>query len=58
MSRKQKISILCSIVNECFCDIETFSQNVLDTDGKEVFTKKLDKCSSREDLESLVNEYI
>lgn len=58
MSRKQKISLLCSIVNECFCDVETFCANVLDTDGKKKFTEKLDKCNSREELENLVNEYI
>lgn len=58
MAYKTKLLLLQSIVAENFCDFDTFCGNVLDTDGKEKFRQKLSKCSSREDLESLVNEYI
>lgn len=59
MSRNSKIKMLRSIVvEECFCDFETFCENVLDTDGKEVFNEKFAKCNTREDLINLVNEYI
>lgn len=59
MSKKAKLAELRNIVVcECFCDFEIFCANVLDTDGKEVFNEKLNKCNSREDLIDLVNEYI
>lgn len=58
MTRKQKINILQSIVAECYCELETFCENVLASDGKIVFTVKLDNCKNRQDIENLVNEYI
>lgn len=58
MSREKKLYTLQNIVAECCCEWEVFCGNVLDTDGREKFTEKLDRCNSREELESLVNEYI
>ena len=58
MPRERKLYILQGIVAECYCEWDVFCANVLDTDGRDKFTEKLDKCNSREELESLVNEYI
>jgi hypothetical protein len=58
MAYNTKLLLLKSIVAENFCDFDTFCGNVLEADGKEKFRQKLSKCNSREDLESLVNEYI
>ena len=58
MTKKLKLILLQSIVANNLCDLETFCENVLSTDGKDVFTKKFNACKNREELENLVNEYI
>lgn len=58
MNKKLKLLLLQSIVANNLCDFEAFCENVLSTDGKEVFTKKFNACKNREDIENLVSEYI
>jgi hypothetical protein len=58
MNKKLKLLLLQSIVANNLCDLEVFCENVLSTDGKEVFTEKFNACKNREDIENLVNEYI
>ena len=58
MTKKLKILLIQTIVAENFCDLDTFCENVLTTDGKQVFNQKLDACKNRSDVEELVNQYI
>ena len=46
------------VVNENYCDLGIFYENVKDNEPLESFKKKLNACKTREDVQKLVNQYI
>ena len=46
------------VVNENYCDLGIFYENVKNCESFESFKKKLNACESHEDVVKLVNQYI
>lgn len=59
MSKYEKIAELHRIVEESFCSMEWFAENVANSSGgAKEFTAKFKKANCYDDLVNLVNEYI
>lgn len=58
MSISDKIDTLFFMVINSFCSWEMFMENVRSQDGEKIFKSKLKNCSTEEEIESLMNEYI
>lgn len=58
MNFNDKIETLFFMVTNCFCSWEMFIENVRSQDGEKLFKSKLKNCSTEEEIESLMNEYI
>lgn len=59
MRKQEKIAKLQAIVYDCFCSMEMFAENVVNSSGgAKEFSAKFKKANCYDDLVSLVNEYI
>lgn len=59
MSKYEKIAELHRIVEESFCSMDWFAENVMNSSGgTKDFTAKFKKANCYDDLVNLVNEYI
>ena len=60
MSMEEKARILYEVVvGECYCDWGIFQENVRTSSDKgKSFRESFRKCNSKEDIVSLVNQYI
>lgn len=58
MSISDKIDTLFFMVINSFCSWEMFMENVRSQDGETLFKSKLKKCTTEEEIELLMNEYI
>jgi len=56
MSKKDELFDI--VVNECYCDMGIFYENVKSYESMASFNKKLNACKTREDIMKLVNQYI
>ncbi len=59
MSKLDKENYIYELIYESGCDMSTFEENVLATDGNfELFPVLLDRANTKQELVDLVNRYI